>query len=77
MCLCSFTSSCYDLTNKAKNAILCIMHKLRMLNNSFVLFLKSFDSQVQPIALYRASDGVLRQQLFIAKKYIYLCWESF
>ena len=48
-----------------------------MLNNSFELFLKSFDSQVQPIALYRASDGVLRQQLFIAKKYIYLCWESF
>ena len=25
-----------------------------MLNNSFELFLKSFDSQVQPIALYRA-----------------------
>ena len=54
MCLYSFTSSCYDLTNKAKNAILCIMHKLRMLNNSFELFLKSFDSQVQPIALYGA-----------------------
>ena len=34
--------------------MLCIMHKLRKLNNSFELFLKSFDSQVQPIALYRA-----------------------
>ena len=47
----SFTASCYDLTSKAKNAVLCIMQKLRMLNNnSFELF----DSQVQPNALYGA-----------------------
>ena len=51
----SFTASCYDLTSKAKKAVLCIMQKLRMLNNnSFELFLKLFDSQVQPIALYGA-----------------------
>ncbi len=51
----SFTASCHDLTSKAKNAALCIMQKLRMLNNnSFELFLKLFDSQVQPIALYGA-----------------------
>ena len=49
----NFTASCYDLTSKAKNAVLCIMQKLRTLNNnSFELFLKFFDSQVQPIALY-------------------------
>ena len=47
-----FTASCHDLTSKAKNAVLCIMQKLRMLNNnSFELL---FDSQVQPIALYGA-----------------------
>ena len=51
----SFTASCYDLTSKAKNAGLCIMQKLRILNNnSFELFLKLFDFQVQPIALYGA-----------------------
>ena len=51
----SFTASCYDLTSKAKKAVLCIMQRLQMLNNnSFELFLKLFDSQVQPIALYGA-----------------------
>ena len=51
----SFIASCYDLTSKAKNAVLCIMQKLRTLNNnSFELFLKLFDSQVQPMALYGA-----------------------
>ena len=51
----SFTASCYDFTSKAKNAVLCIMQKLRMLNNnSFELFLKLFYSQVQPIAPYGA-----------------------
>ena len=51
----SFTASCYDLTSKAKNAVLCIMQKLRILNkNSFELFLKLFDSYMQPIALYGA-----------------------
>ena len=48
----SFTASCYDLTSKAKNAVLCIMQKLWILNNNnFELFLKLFESQVQPIAL--------------------------
>ena len=47
----SSIESCYDLTSKAKNAVLCIMQKLRMLNNnSFELFV----SQVQPIAFYGA-----------------------
>ena len=51
----SFTASCYDLTSEAKKAVLCIMQKLRMLNNkSSEFFLKLFDSQVQPIALYGA-----------------------
>ena len=36
----SFSASYYDLTSKSKNAVLCIMQKLRMFNNnSFGLFL--------------------------------------
>ena len=62
----SFTASCYDLTSKAKNAVLCVMQKLRMLNNnSFELFLKLFDSQVQHIALYGAELWGVETKLFI------------
>jgi len=51
----SFTASCYDLISKAKNAVLCIMQKLRILNkNSFELFVKLFDSQVQHMVVYGA-----------------------
>ena len=51
----SFTATCCDLSGKAKNAALCIMQRFRMLNNnSLKLFLKLFDSQVQPIAQYGA-----------------------
>ena len=49
----SFTAPCCDLSSKARYAALCIMKRLRMLyNNSLELFLKLFDSQVQPIAQY-------------------------
>ena len=69
----SFTASSYDLTSKAKNAVLCIMQKLRMLNNNnFGLFLKLFDSHVQPVALYGAELWGAETKLFIAEKYIYL-----
>ena len=34
----SFTASCHDLTNKARSAVLCIMQKLRMLNNNSLLY---------------------------------------
>ena len=69
----SFTASCYDLTSKAKNAVLCIMQKLRMLNNnSFELFLKLFDSQVQQSLSMVVSYGVLILQRFIAERSTYL-----
>ena len=49
-----------------------------MLNkNSFELFVKLFDSQVQPIAVYGAELWGVETKLFIAKKYIYLHWKSF
>ena len=54
------------------------MQKLRILNkNSFELFVKLFDSQVQPIALYGAELWGAETKLFIAEKYIYLRWKCF
>ena len=45
----SFVSACKDLASGTKNALLCILQRLRMLNNNSVeVFLKLFDAQVQP-----------------------------
>ena len=75
----SFTATCCDLSSKAKNAALCIMQRLRMLNNdSLELFLKLFDSQVQPIAQYGAERWGLdiaavhceKVHLFALKKFM-------
>ena len=69
----SFTASFYDLTSKAKNAVLCIMQKLRVLNNnSFELF----DSQVQPIALYRAELWGLETTAVRCGKSTFICAEK-
>ena len=49
------------------------MQKLRMLNNnSFELFLKLFDSQVQQSLSMVVSYGVLILQRFIAERSTYL-----
>ena len=73
----SFTASYYDLTSKAKNAVLCIMQKLRMLNtNSFELFLKLFDSHVQPIALYGAELWGLETTAVHCEKSTFICAEK-
>ena len=51
----SFVGACKDLASRARKALICIMKKLYILNNnSFDLFMKLFDSQIQPIALYGA-----------------------
>ena len=51
----SFNFACKDLMSKAKNATLSILKKLYGLDNhSFELFIKLFDSQIQPILLYGA-----------------------
>ena len=49
-----FVAACCDLTSKAKNALMCIMQRLRMLNNTSLELLKLFDSQVQPMVMYDA-----------------------
>ena len=74
----SFTASCYDLTSKAKKAVLCIMQKLRMSNNnSFELFLKLFDSHVQLIALYGAELWGLETTAVYCEKVHLFALETF
>ena len=49
----TFTFACNDLVSRAKRALLCVMQRLITLENqSFKLYMKLFDAQVQPIALY-------------------------
>ena len=49
----SFVSACRDLASRVKNALVCVLQKLYLLNNnSLEVFLKLFDAQVQPIAQY-------------------------
>ena len=49
----SFVSACRDLASRAKNALVCVLQKLHLLNNnSSEVFLKLFDAQVQPVAQY-------------------------
>ena len=51
----SFVFVCKDHVCRAKNALLCIMKKLVMLDSrSFALFVNLFDSQIQPTVLYGA-----------------------
>ena len=49
----SFVGACKDLVGRAKRALICIMKRLYLLNNnSFNLFIKLFDTQVQLIVQY-------------------------
>jgi hypothetical protein len=75
----SFNVACKDLASRAKRALLCILQKLSSLeNNSFELFIKLFDSQVQPITQYGAEiwglyDSAIhceKVHLFALKKFL-------
>ena len=49
----SFVSACRDLASRAKNALVCILQDLYLLNNdSLEVSLKLLDARVQPIAQY-------------------------
>ena len=51
----SFNVACKDLASRGKKALLTIIKRLSILNNnSLGLFLKIFDSKIQPILLYGA-----------------------
>ena len=76
----SFSAACQDLASRAKNALRYILRKLYILNNnSLSVFLKLFDSCVQPIAQYGAelwalddvaSIHVEKLHLFALKKFL-------
>ena len=76
----SFRGACQDLASKAKKGTLCILQKLRMFDHfSLSVFLRLFDSQIQPVLLYGAeiwglskvaTDVVEKAHLFALKKFL-------
>lgn len=69
----SFVAACNDLASRAKNALLCILKQLYSLNNhSLKVFLKIFDTQIQPIAFYGAELwGLDKAATHIEKVHLY------
>ena len=75
----SFTAACKDLASRGKRVLVCIMQKLSALDNrSLELFLKIFDSQIQPViqygaeiwGLYDAARFCENVHLFALKKFL-------
>jgi hypothetical protein len=75
----SFTFACKDLVSRGMRALVCIMKKLYMLNNdSFSLFIKIFDCQIQPMLQYGSEIWGLEESaihieklhLFALKKFL-------
>ena len=75
----SFVSACRDLASRAKNALVCVLQKLYLLNNnSLEVFLKLFDAQVQPIAQYgselwgldKAAIHIEKVNLYALKRFL-------
>jgi hypothetical protein len=75
----SFVFACNNIASKAKRALLCIMQRLRIYNNnSFDVFIKLFDSQIQPIMSYgseiwgleKAAIQCEKVHLFAIKKFL-------
>ena len=76
----SFVSACKDLASGTKNALLCILQRLCMLNSSVEVFLKLFKAQVQPVVqhgselwgLEKAAVHFEKVHLFALKKVLAL-----
>ena len=75
----TFVAACKDLASKGKKALMCILQQLSALNNnSFELFIKLFDAQVQPVVQYAAEIWGLDKaaiycesaHVFALKKYL-------
>ena len=69
----SFTFACKDLASRAKRALLAVLQKLRQFDNqSFEIFIKLFDSQIQPVVQYAAELwGLDHSVVFCEKVHIY------
>ena len=77
----SFTGACKDIASKAKRVFFMIMQRLRRFNNSsFQIFIKLFDTQVQPIMQYGseiwglndATEQCEKVHLFALKKFLFV-----
>ena len=74
----SFSLACQDLISRAKKAVISIISCMfRFQNDSIEVFLKLFDSQVQPIVLYGAEiwglekgKDIERLQMFGLKRFL-------
>ena len=75
----SFSAACRDVASKAKRALLYIIQRLRQYNCSSIhVFLKIFDTQVQPIMQYgseiwglsKAANECEKVHLYALKKYL-------
>ena len=75
----SFSAACRDVASKAKRALLYIIQKLRQHNcSSIQVFLKIFDTQVQPIMQYgseiwglcKSANECEKVHLYALKKYL-------
>ena len=69
----SFAAACRDLASRAKNRLLFIMRKLFMLNNnSLQLFVKIFDTQIQPVIQYGSELWGLDKKVVIYCESVHL-----
>ena len=75
----SFNAACKDISSKAKKALLYVIQRLRLYNNSSLnIFLQIFDCQIQPIMQYGsevwgldgASNCCENVHLYGLKKYL-------
>ena len=75
----TFNPACKDIASRAKRAVVNIMQKLSILGSqSFDIFIKLFDSQVQPIVQYgaelwgleKAADHCEKLHLFALKRFL-------
>ena len=69
----SFSAACRDIGSKAKKALLYVMQRLRLCNNHSVdIFMRIFDTQIQPIMQYGSEIwGLDKSAQFCEKIHLY------
>ena len=65
----SFTATCCDLSNKVKNAALCVMQRVRMLSNNSLEFCTQYGPEVQGLGT-AAVNCEKKVHLFALKKFL-------
>ena len=69
----SFSAACRDIASKAKKALLFVMQRLRQYNNHSVdIFMRIFDTQIQPIMQYGSEIwGLEKSAVYCEKIHLY------